>query len=367
MQWGAVRTVAAALVSGMLLAACTGCTGGPRAGEPMIGDIDPRNFVYRGACGWDKPAPDTPLVRGRQPSASTAKDAVVSRAQLVASRRVELGTPARPFLLVRLQCSIGGGTATGWHLLGYEGDRAVDLGIVAAAYGPISLTEENGQLVVEHGYRRTTDTGLSDSGRTGYRVALAGLTPVRLYGDEQPDDIPAGVADWGAEDWRAGLVTVIAPVAGEESVPHIGVQVAAATVLTPETLAYGPLGCRPAVVHTSTGLRIDSAATEGWTDRAGTRIRLALPTDSPHLSRVESIDPSTAANGLLVGTSGLVPALATADGTAAPDDVWLEAVPARAASWVLRDPSGAVVLAGSPGEMTPLPDTTEPSDVGCRR
>lgn len=376
MRWRAARVLAAALVAGVLTAGCaTGAGGEERA---RLGDIDPRNFVYRGACGGDQPSPDTALVRGRQPATSGPGTEVVSRAQLVTSRTVRLGTPARDYRLVRLQCSLGARTTTGWHLLGLEGDRPVDLGIVAASAGPIELAVEDGQLVVEHGYRRSTDEGLSDTGHTRYRVAVSGLTPVRLYADQQPEDIPAPVAEWAADDWRAGLVTLTAPVPGAPPSVHLGVQVDAATVLTADTLASGPLGCRPVVVGTSTGQRIESAATEGWTDRAGSRITLALPTDTPELSRVGPFEGLGApVHGLLVPASGLVPALATAvpsgDGavrveSAAPADVqWFEAGTGGPAA-VLRDATGVAVLAGRwPGVMPALPDQDTPTDVRCGR
>jgi hypothetical protein len=325
------------------------------------------------------------LVWSRQPAAAAQQDAGASRAQLVETRRVRLGAPARELLLVRLQCSIGDATATGWHLVGYEGDRPVDLGIVAAAYGPIRIRTAEGQLVVEHGYRSTEDAGLSDSGHTRYRVALAGLTPVRLYGDEQPGDIPAAVQGWPADAWRSGIVTLAAPMPGAEPSQHLGVLIDPMTAVTADTLADNG-SCRPAVVRTHTGQRIDPAATEGWRGQTGTRVRLALPSDAPDTSPASHVTQPLSADlpGLLVPGSGLVPALATAVAgggapggvrvtSGAPADVALERVPFDRFVAVFREANGAALLSGpwtAPGgdpavTMRSLPDPSPATDTGC--
>lgn len=385
MQFGAVKAAVVALAVGGLVVGCAGRPDG--AADPDLGDIDHPNFVYRGACAFEKPALDTVMAWGRQHSGTAGGDAVGSLAQVVETRRVRLGTPARELLLVRLQCSIGGATATGWHLLGYDGDRPVDLGIVAAAYGPIDIGVADGQLLVEHSYRSSGDDGLSDSGRTSYRMALAGLTPVRLYGDEQPADIPAEVDGWAAGAWRAGIVTLSAPVPGAAPSQHLGVQVDPETVLAADSLASGDLGCRPAVVRTHTGQRIDPAATEGWSGQTGTRVRLSLPSDAPDTSPAAHVAAPLAGDlhGLLVTGSGLVPALATAAATSAPagggvsvtslapTDVALEHIPFDRPVGVFRQATGIAVLSGAwigPGGgdgagMWSLPDTAVPPDTGC--
>lgn len=384
MQFRAVKAAVVALTVGGLVA---GCAGRPDSGSgPDLSDIDHRNFVYRGACGYEKPALDTVMVWSRQGSGPAAGGAAGSLAQVVETRRVSLGTPARELLLVRLQCSIGGATATGWHLLGYDGERPVDLGIVAVAYGPIDISVADGQLLVEHSYRSTADDGLFDSGWTSYRVALAGLTPVRLYGAEQPADIPAEVTGWAASAWRAGIVTLAAPVPGAAPSQHLGVQVDPQTVLAADTLASGDLGCRQAVVRTHTGQRIDPAATQGWSSQSGTRIRLSLPSDAPDTTPAAHVTAQLVGDlrGLLVTGSGLVPALATAAATgatpfggtavtsSAPADVALENLPFDRPAAVFREATGEALLSGEwigPGSsdawMPSLPDTTVPPDTGC--
>lgn len=360
----------------------TGCAGPADGAGPDIGGIDPRNFVYRGACAAGKPALDTAMVWGEQPSGAGTGDEA-SRAQVVGTRRVRLGAPARHYLLVRLQCSIGGRTATGWHLLGYDGDRPVDLGIVAAAYGPIDIREVDGELQVDHSYRTTADTGPGDSGRTAYRVALTGLTPVRLYGDERLEDVPIEVAEWPADAWRTGIVTVSDQQAGDEPVRHLGVQVDIDTVLAAKPPAGDEEACQPVVVQTHTGQRIDSAATAGWTGQGGTRVRLSLPSDAPDSTAVAPWSPTGTGDlsGLLVTGSGLVPALATAGPTGAvggsgvpvtsaapPDDALEHGASAPAA--VFRDADAAAVLVGAwsadgGAVMQPLPDTSVPTDTQC--
>lgn len=386
------RAAGAALAACCLLGGCAGPAAG--AGAPRIGDIDYQNFVYRGGCGWEKPGVDTVMTWDRQTGGAARIGALASRAQVVDTRRVRLGTPSRDYLLVRLQCSIGDSTATGWHLLGFDGSQSVDLGIVAAAYGPIDLRVADGQLAVSHAYRTTRDTGLSDSGRTSYRVAVSGLTPVRLYGDQQPGDIPAEVAHWPANAWRAGLVTLVEPSAAGPSY-HLGVQVDPQTVLTADTLAVGDL-CRPPTTWTHAGQRIDPLEAEGWTGRNGSLVRLSLPSDAPDLATVGRpvVPPTGGLHGLLVTASGIVPALAevpaaTTSGdvrvtSLAPADVALADSPFGGPAAVFRDASGQAVLSGgwaAPGRpaasgtsgasgasgasMQPLPDASVPPDVRC--
>lgn len=364
------------------------------ASTPRLADIAYRNFVYRGGCGWDKPALDTAMTWGSQTGVVTRTGTLPSRAEVVDTRRVKLGTPGRDYLLVRLQCSIGDRTATGWHLLGFDASQPVDLGIVAAAYGPVDLRVEDGQLVVSHEYRRTTDHGLSDTGRTDYRVAMVGSTPVRLYGDEQVADVPAGVADWAPNAWRAGLVTLVTSTAAGVTGWHLGLQVDAMTAITGDDLTVGDAGCTPAAAWTHAGQRIDPVRTEGWVGgdgagQRGSRVTLSLPTDAPDLARIARPDVPLAAPvpGLLVTASGLVPALATA-GTAsatsagvtsvavtsrAPSDDQLETTPFGTATAVLRDAGGDALLTGgwgAPGQpstvgMRALPDPLVVPVSGC--
>lgn len=382
MQSCSRKAVAVAVAVCALMA---GCAGGPDDGDgPDVGEIDASNFVYRGDCAAERPALDTVMVWGKQSSAAgQGEDA--SRSQVVSTRRVRLGAPAQEYLLVRLQCSIGARTATGWHLLGHDGDRPADLGIVAAAYGPIDIDETDGELVVRHSYRRTGDTGLQDTGRTGYRVAVVGLTPVRLYGDERAEDVPDEVAEWPAGAWRAGIVAVSAEPPGQEPMPYLGVQVDTQTVLTSADLAGDDRVCAPVLVRTHTGQRIDADSTEGWSGQGGSRIRLALPSDAPTSSAVARLAEPLREDlaGLLVTGTGLVPALATATapaGTAADGGVPVtSAAPADDALGdagegtpvaVFRDPGAAAVLVGAwsaTGEqvMQPLPDASVPADSSC--
>ncbi len=383
MAWHKGWTVVVALVACGL---AVGCSPAPDAG-PGPGDIDYRTFTYSGGCGWEKPAVDTVMGRGRQTSAAPRVGEVGSLAQVVQTRRVRLGTPATDYLLVRLQCSIGSATATGWHLLGYDGSQPVDLGIVAAGYGPVDVEQAGGQLVVSHAYRTSTDTGPSDTGRTSYRVAVAGSTPVRLYGDEQPADIPGQVRQWPAGAWRDGIVTLIISAPGDESTYHLGLQTDVRTAVTADTLAERPGGCRPAVVATRTGQRIDPQQTEGWRDQNGTLVRLSLPSDAPGLMSGLGAAPTEETRGLLVTGSGLAPALASATPVAggvrvtsgAPADVALENTPFDGPTALFRDPTGAALGSGgwsAPGPdgagpadtdvlMQVMPDTSVPADTGC--
>lgn len=363
------------------------------AAAPRLSDIAYRNFVYRGGCDWDKPGLDTPMAWGRQTGVVTRTGTVPSHAEVVDSRRVRLGTPARDYLIVRLQCSIGDATATGWHLLGFDGTQPVDLGIVAAAYGPLDLQVADGQLVVGHEYRSTADRGLSDTGRTDYRVAMVGNTPVRLYGDEQPSDVPAGVDRWAPNAWRAGLVTLVTTSPAGVTGWHLGVQLDPTTAITADDLTVGDAGCTPAATWTHAGQRIDPAGTQGWVgaDGAGQRgslVTLSLPTDAPDLARVArpAAPLSTPLRGLLVTGSGLVPALATA-GTAtlgsavptvpvtsrAPADDRLETQPFAGPTAVFRDEQGTVLLSGAwtasgastTEGMRPMPDPGLTPVSGC--
>ncbi|SDB81103.1 hypothetical protein GA0111570_103212 [Raineyella antarctica] len=378
---GAVRVAATALaVCGVV----AGCAGRPDAAAvgPAIGDIDYRNFTYRGGCGWEKPALDTLMSWGRQPAVADPADGTASKAQVVATRTVRLGTPARRYLLVRLQCSIGDATATGWHLLGYDGDRPLDLGIVAAAYGPVDVTEVDGELLVEHAYRSTADGGLSDSGRTSYRVAVAGLTPVRLYGGEQAADIPAGVAHWPGGTWQAGLLTLAASGPDSTTDLHLGVQLDPLTAVTADTLTGGDLGCRPMLARTRTGQRIEPLTTQGWNGQGGAVVHLSLPSDAPDTSRVRHLTEPLGGplHGLLVTGSGIVPALATAStagtgvrvGSQAPTDDALEDSSFTGPTALFRDDTGAAVAsgpwsadAGAGAPMQPLPDPTLPPGSTC--
>ncbi|MEA5153443.1 hypothetical protein, partial [Raineyella sp.] len=322
MRWRGWRGAVTGLAVCGLLAGC-GAPQHAAASPPRLTDVAQRNFVYRGGCGWDKPALDTAMSWGRQSGVVTRTGPVPSRAEVVDWRTVRLGSPARDYLLVRLQCSIGDATATGWHLLGFDGTQPVDFGIVAAAYGPVDLQVTDGQLVVSHEYRRTGDHGLSDTGRTDYRVAMVGNTPVRLYGDEQASDVPAAVAGWAPNAWRAGLVTLVTSNAAGVTGWHLGLQIDATTAITGDDLTVGDAGCTPAAAWTHAGQRIDPARTEGWVGsdgagQRGSRVTLSLPTDAPDLARINRPDVPLAAPapGLLVTGSGLVPARAPA-GTAA--------------------------------------------------
>ncbi|WOP19209.1 hypothetical protein [Raineyella sp. LH-20] len=391
MRWRGWRAATAGLAVCGLVA---GCSASPAAtaATPRLSDIAYRNFVYRGGCGWDKPSLDTPMVWGVQSGPATRTGTVPSHAEVVDSRRVRLGAPARDYLVVRLQCSIGDATVTGWHLLGFDGTQPVDLGIVAAAYGPLDLRVADGQLVVEHGYRSTADRGLSDTGHTDYRVAMVGDTPVRLYGDEQPSDVPRGVADWAPNAWRAGLVTLVASTPSGAVSWHLGVQLDETTAITADDLTVGDAGCTPAVTWTHAGQRIDPARTQGWvgadgTGQRGSVVTLSLPTDAPDMARTTRphLPLARPLSGLLVTGSGLVPALATAGiaslgpgapavsvTSRAPADDRLETEPFAGPTAVFRDGQGTVVLSGAwgaPGDVTagmrPLPDPGVMPVAGC--
>ncbi|QGF22967.1 hypothetical protein [Raineyella fluvialis] len=392
MRWRGWRAAAAGLAVCGLVAGCGTAQGAAATGTGRLADIATRNFVYRGGCGWDKPALDTPMAWGRQTGLATRVGALPSRAEVVDYLRVRLGAPAKDYLAVRVQCSIGDRTATGWHLLGFDGTQAVDLGIVAAAYGPVDVRVSDGQLVVRHEYRRTSDHGLSDTGVVDYRVAVVGATPVRLYGDQQTSDAPSAVAGWAPNAWRAGVVTLVRSTgqAGATS-PHLGVQTDPLTALTTDDLTVGDAGCTPVATWTHAGQRIDPARTAGWVrpdgaGQRGTKVTLSLPTDAPDMARVArpSVPLGTAIRGLLVTGSGLVPALAdagTGTGTAdtvpvtslAPSDDQLEDQPFGGPTALFRDADGTVLLAGrwtAPGPaegagMRPMPDPAVLPLTGC--
>lgn len=384
-----------ALAGALATLAVGGCAaGGPTSPE----GIAARDFYYRGACAWDKPATDTKLTHGNQTSTEVQIAGRSSRAQLVNTRRVLLGTPGspegeRPFLLVRLQCSVGSDTLTAYHLLASDEEELADYGIVAAANGPIDIAEEEGQLHVRYAYRRTDDGVLHQTGLADYRVALVGETPIRLFAGEDVADVPGPVAEWKPNAWRGGIVTLAAAWAEDEPEYAIGLQVDDMHVATTHAFNRRGDGCPVMATRTHAGQVIDPIAAGTWEGQPGTGVELSMPTEADDRARIARVDLPLAGpmDGLLVTSSGMVPSLATAGTGAAPGgDGWvrvesqvetdsaLATFPFGRPAGVFVTAEGEVLFSGSwvapqapettdtAALMATVPDVSVPFDQPCR-
>lgn len=382
-----VARLATSLLAGAAVVALSACAPGGPASEA---GREARDFSYRGGCAWDKPATDTKLLHGNQDSTPVERDGASSRAQLVNTREVLLGDEERPFLLVRLQCSVGPEVLTGYHLLGADQDGVtVDYGIVAAANTDIDIEVDDGELVVSHEYRSMADSALSFSGDLHYRVAMVGETPIRLFEGQTVADVPAGVAQWEPNQWRNGVVTLASARPGEDATYAMGVQIDRLHVVTARTAERVGDYCPVIRTRTHAGQLIDPIGAATWAHQTGTLIELSMPSEAADSADIGQarVPPDSDLEGLLVTSSGVVPTPARAEpaGDAAVQVIAQMETDSTLANYPFEQPEGMFVNEagevlylgqwanagqGAPPEtgpalMLPLPDPEVDTDQPC--
>ncbi|QGN33664.1 hypothetical protein [Microlunatus sp. Gsoil 973] len=287
----------------------------PQPGEVLLGDLNTKSFRYAGGCGFEVPAPPVRLVDGKQAGRTPGFGGRSSTAEWAGSREVALGD--RKFLVVRLRCTVGRERLVAAHLIGLAGQTPTDLGIIATG-SRIAIRPDHDQLEVRADYRRIGDSPSHPRGHTSYAIRVAGLTPVRLFSGQQPDDIDPAIANLPARGYDAGLVGVSGYVDDpSETSWVVGLLDRPGRVLTAESLGggYGSGICWKPTVFTQAGEKIghDHLAYNGADNGTGTAIDLAAPSKATIGVRgvidfpVEKNTP-----GLLIPANGVVPALATA-------------------------------------------------------
>lgn len=349
------RTIAAALISGALtastlLAACSNGddgagtptptpdgpatvaslpsgsgTGSPSASVPppkapgpgnvSLGDLDTKNFNYAGGCGFELPAPPIALVDGRQKHRTPTFDGHSSAATWSSSTEVTLD--GRPYLVVQLRCAVGSTHYVGAHLIGLDGRKPADLGIIATGTR-ITISAKHDQLAVSTAYPTIKDDHGGPTGHSSYAITMAGLTPVRLYAGEHAAQIDPAIAKLPAHGYDAGLVG-ISGYADDPSDTSwvVGLLDRPGRVLTAELLGggYDSGLCWKATIYTQGGEKLGHKhlAYNGNDGGTGTAIDLSAPSKATTGVRGTIDFPVTKATpGLLIPANGVVPALATA-------------------------------------------------------
>ena len=364
-------------------------TPGRGVGDPLVLD----ELTYLGACGIEAPYRLTPMTAGRQ-TTPVSMGGTSRRAEVVSSRPVELA--GRQLALVELRCTSGLDSTRGWHLVGEEGSEVVDLGLVAAGE-KATIAVDSDLLIVDLTYPAGDDPQAPGRSTAGYRVALVGDTPVRLFPGSDLASVPAEVAQWPAQAWAHGLGTYDALTlgGGERSLRRRGPVVldSAQRALAPNSMA-NDLYCiiDPVIVTTvdSSAIRVADARTPA--DGGGAILPLQTgAATAPTVVAHWTLPIDTTRTGLLVPVNGLAPtpALVTPQTPVAPEE---PAVVVRSAAPVdsllgdrawfegptgaVRDGQGRVVLVGTwtgldaagpqTGGMRPLPDPMAAGETyGC--
>jgi hypothetical protein len=255
------------------------------------------------------------LVDGKQADSTPAFDGRSSKARWAGAAEVALGD--RQFLIVRLRCTVGHEKLVAAHLIGVADQTPTDLGIIATG-SRITINPDHDQLRVRVSYRRLKDSQGDAGGHTAYAITVAGLTPVRLFPGQRPDDVDPAIAKLPARGYDAGLVGISGYVDDPRQTSWVvGLLDKPTRALTAESLGggYGSGICWKPTVFTQDGEKIGHGhlAYNGDDKGTGTAIDLAEPSKATAGVR-GSIDFPITRNtpGLLIPANGVVPALATA-------------------------------------------------------
>lgn len=270
---------------------------------------------YLGGCGWDLPAPVIEIRDGRQVTKTRSYGDVRSSASVKSHELITLS--GRTYGLVELACEVGRDTLTGYHLVAWRSSGPVDLGLIAVNGGTISVKTGTHAISVSYRYQTSYDSNAARSGRTSYRVAVVGSTPVRLYGEDEVSDIDPAVADLEPQEWSTGLVAVSGYVYEESQTSWtLGLLTEPDQVQLPWALGAPQSECWIPTVFTQAGERIPykkMSFTNGPREQSGTIMTLAKRSSAQVGNGDSTATPlKRARKGLLVEGQGRVPALATA-------------------------------------------------------
>ncbi len=271
---------------------------------------------YLGGCGWDLPATVIEIRDGRQATKTRSYGGVRSTASVEGRELIEMS--GRTYGLVELACEVGRDTLRGYHLVAWQASGPVDLGLIAGNGGPISVKPKADQISVSYRYQTSYDSNAARSGRTSYRVAVVGSTPIRLYGDEDPSDVDPDVADLEPQAWSRGLVGISGYVYEESQTRWtLGVLTQPGQAQLPWALGAAQSECWTPTVFTQVGERIPyekMTFTNGPNTQTGTIMRLSKRSAaSPGEAQRTTTPLDRTRKGLLVEGQGRVPALAIAE------------------------------------------------------
>lgn len=331
------RTIATALISCAVLAACSSGGGNgasdtpaptpahrtpapssvapPKRGDVSLGDLNTKSFTYTGGCGFEVPAPPIKLEDGKQAAKTPGLDGRSSTAEWTKSQQITFG--GQQYLLVYLTCTVGDDKLVAAHLIGNAGQKPTDLGIVATG-SKITADVNHDQLDVDVDYRTLKDKHGQSSGNTSYKITMAGVTPVRLFSGEKPDDIDSAIAKLPAHGYDAGLVGISGYVDDRSETSWVvGLLDKPDRVLTADSLGggYGSGICWKPTVYTQAHEKIGHKhlSYNGEDNGTGTAIELAEPSKATVGVRGKITFPvKQDTSGLLIAANGVVPALATA-------------------------------------------------------
>lgn len=270
---------------------------------------------YLGGCGWDLPAAVIEIQDGRQVTKTRSYGGVRSSASVKSHELIELS--GRSYGLVELACDVGRDTLSGYHLVAWQTSGPVDLGLIAGNDGPISVKPKADEISVSYRYQTTYDSNAARSGRTSYRVAIVGATPIRLYGEDETSDVGPDVADLEPRAWSRGLVAVSGYVYEESQTSWtLGVLTEPDQTQLPWALGAPQSECWIPTVFTQAGERVSYEKmmfTNGPREQSGTIMTLSKRSAAPVGKTRSTTTPiDRARRGLLVEGQGRVPALATA-------------------------------------------------------
>lgn len=273
-------------------------------------------MTYLGGCGWDLPATAITIEAGRQTTKTRRLGNVRSTAKVTDRSLVRLG--GETYGLVELTCEVGRDTLHGYHLVAWRSSGPVDLGIIAANLGAISIKPKKDKIAVSYRYQTSYDSNAQRSGRTEYRVAVVGSTPIRLYGRDKRSAVDSAVTALEPQAWAAGIVGVSGYVYEKSQTTWtIGVLTKARQVQLPWALGAPQSECWIPTVHTQANERIayrKMVFTDGPRNLSGTIMTLAKSSIAPPGATTSTATPlKHRRKGLLIEAQGRVPALATAE------------------------------------------------------